>query len=120
MISHRVSSMRKSTWLGVAAGIGVAVAGAGAAYTYLGEPAARQPNVAGAAAQEECWGEQVATVAGIEQYRISGMRLGRTVESRPSQSGAHRHSIAHKFIHYPELPRPHTLISLCLQLSVKG
>ena len=80
MISHRVSSMRKSTWLGVAAGFGVAVAGAAAAYTYLGERAARQPNVAGAAGQEECWDEQVATVADPkDRHRIAGTAVGAVV-----------------------------------------
>jgi uncharacterized protein YcfJ len=70
------SQMSKSTWIGVAAGVGIAVAGAAAAYTYLGEPAAKQPS----AAQEECWDEEVASVADPrDPHRIAGTAAGAVV-----------------------------------------
>jgi uncharacterized protein YcfJ len=73
-------AMSKSTWIGVAAGIGVAVAGAAAAYTYFGEPAAKEPNAARSGAQEECWDEEVATVADPKDpHRIAGTAVGAVV-----------------------------------------
>jgi len=72
--------MNKTTWIGVVAGVGVAVAGAAAAYTYLGEPAAKQPSATRAGTQEECWDEQVATVADPkDRHRIAGTAVGAVV-----------------------------------------
>ena len=64
----------------VVAGIGVAVAGAAAAYTYLGEPAANEPSAARPGATEECWDEEVATVADPKDpHRIAGTAVGAVV-----------------------------------------
>jgi uncharacterized protein YcfJ len=69
--------VNKATWIGVVAGVGVAVAGAAAAYTYLGEPAA---STARSGAQEECWDEAVATVADPKDpHRIAGTAVGAVV-----------------------------------------
>ena len=69
--------MNKSTWIGVIAGIGIAIAGTAAAYTYLGEPTAKQPS---AGAKEECWDEEVATVAEPKDpHRIAGTAGGAVV-----------------------------------------
>jgi uncharacterized protein YcfJ len=77
MITQRANQMNKSTWIGVVAGIGVAIAGGAAAYTYLGEPAANEPS---AGAREECWNEEVATVADPkDQHRIAGTAVGAVV-----------------------------------------
>lgn len=79
MITQRVGLMSKSTWIGVAAGIGVAIAGGAAAYAYLGAPAGPQSNAAGGA-REECWDEQVATVADPkDRHRIAGTAVGAVV-----------------------------------------
>jgi uncharacterized protein YcfJ len=73
-------AMSKATWIGVVAGIGVAVAGAAAAYTYFGEPAAKQSSAAGSVTQEECWDEQVATVADPkDRRRVAGTAVGAVV-----------------------------------------
>ena len=70
--------MSKSTWIGVVAGIGVAVAGAAAAYTYLG--AASREGSRAPAPQEECWDEEVATVAEPKDpHRIAGTAGGAVV-----------------------------------------
>jgi hypothetical protein len=54
-----------------------ALAGAAAAYTYLGEPAANQPSAAGSGSTEECWDEQVATVTDPrDRQRIVGTAVG--------------------------------------------
>src|SRR5215203_148542 len=80
MITQRASQVSKSAWMGIAAGIGVAVAGGAAAYTYLGERAANEPGVARSAASEECWDEQVATVADPKDpHRIAGTAVGAVV-----------------------------------------
>jgi uncharacterized protein YcfJ len=80
MITQRASQMSKSTWIGVVVGIGVAVGGAAAAYTYLGQPAANEPSAVRAAAQEECWDEQVATVTDPKDpHRIAGTAVGAVV-----------------------------------------
>jgi uncharacterized protein YcfJ len=72
---QRVSRMSKATWVGVVAGVGVAVVGAAAAYSYLGEPSAARSD-----AQEECWDEQVATVADPQdRHRIAGTAVGAVV-----------------------------------------
>ena len=71
--------MSKSTWIGVA-GIGVAVAGAAAAYAYLGDRTAQEPSAARSGAQEECWDEEVATVADPKDpHRIAGTAVGAVV-----------------------------------------
>ena len=80
MITQRVSRMSKSTWIGVAAGIGIAVAGGAAAYSYLGEPAAKEPSATRSGAEEECWDEEVATVADPrDRHRIAGTAVGAVV-----------------------------------------
>ena len=80
MITQRVSQMSKSTWIGVVAGIGIAVAGGAAAYTYLGQPAASQASGGQTGAREECWDEQVATVADAkDRNRIAGTAVGAVV-----------------------------------------
>jgi uncharacterized protein YcfJ len=72
--------MSKSTWIGAVAGIGVAVAGAAAAYTYLGDQAATEPSAARFGAREECWDEEVATVADPKDpHRIAGTAGGAIV-----------------------------------------
>jgi uncharacterized protein YcfJ len=77
MITQRASQTNKSTWIGVVAGIGVAIAGGAAAYTYLGASAANEPS---AGAQEECWNEEVATVADPkDRHRIAGTAGGALV-----------------------------------------
>jgi len=68
--------MNKSTWIGVVAGVGIATAGGVAAYSYLGEPSAARS----AGPQEECWDEQVATVADpTDRHRIAGTAVGAVV-----------------------------------------
>jgi uncharacterized protein YcfJ len=72
--------MNKTTWVGIVAGIGVAVAGGVAAYTYLGEPTAKEPSSARAGVQEECWDEEVATLADPkDRHRIAGTAVGAVV-----------------------------------------
>ena len=72
--------MSKSMWIGVVAGLGVAVAGGAAAYTYLGEPSVKKPSASRAAEQEECWDEQVATVSDPKDpHRIAGTAGGAIV-----------------------------------------
>jgi hypothetical protein len=79
--------MSKSSWIGVAAGIGVAVAGAAAAYTYLGEPPAKAPS----AAQEDCWDEEVAAVADPnDPHRIAGTAVGREIQEKIQDNRAER------------------------------
>ena len=68
--------MNRSTWIGVAAGIGIATAGGVAAYSYLDEPSA----ALSAGAQEECWDEQVTTVTDpTDRNRIAGTVIGAVV-----------------------------------------
>ena len=81
MITERASqmskTMSKTTWIGVVAGLGIAVAGAAVAYTYLGEPAAQSSS---SGAQEECWDEEVAAVADPkDRHRIAGTAVGAVV-----------------------------------------
>jgi uncharacterized protein YcfJ len=57
--------MNRSTLIGVVAGIGVAMAGGVAAYTFLGNDAQ--------VGAEECWDEEVAVQADpFDQHRIAG------------------------------------------------
>ena len=68
--------MNKSTLIGVVAGIAIATAGGVAAYSYFGEPSA----TVAAADQQECWDEQIATVAEPnDQHRIAGTAVGAVV-----------------------------------------
>jgi uncharacterized protein YcfJ len=70
--------MNKSMWIGVVAGIGVAAAGGVAAYSFRDKQTADQPNATGV--QEECWDEQVATVADPkDRHRIAGTAAGAVV-----------------------------------------
>jgi len=68
--------MNKSMLIGVVAGIGVAVAGTVVGYSFLAEPAAEQRS----AAEQECWDEEVATVAEpADPHRIAGTAGGAVV-----------------------------------------
>ena len=68
--------MNKSAWIGMVAGIGIATAGGIAAYSYLGESSATLTAVD----QQECWDEQIATVAEPnDQHRIAGTAVGAVV-----------------------------------------
>jgi uncharacterized protein YcfJ len=74
------TSLSKSAWMGIVVGIGIAVAGGAAAYTYLGERAANEPGAAASVAPEECWDEQVANVADPKDpHRIAGTAAGAVV-----------------------------------------
>ena len=62
--------------IGVVAGVGVAVAGTVAGYSFLGEQGAEQR----IAASQECWDEEVATVADPKDpHRIAGTAAGAVV-----------------------------------------
>ncbi|HEX9877471.1 MAG TPA: glycine zipper 2TM domain-containing protein [Gammaproteobacteria bacterium] len=68
--------MNKSTLIGVVAGIGVAMAGGVAAYTFLG----RDAEVGEQASAAECWDEEVAVETDpIDQHRIAGTAGGAIV-----------------------------------------
>ena len=57
--------MNRSTLIGVVAGVGIAMAGGVAAYTFLGNNAAL--------GAEECWDEEVAVQAEpFDQHRVAG------------------------------------------------
>jgi uncharacterized protein YcfJ len=72
--------MSKAAWIGVAAGAGIALAGGAAAYTYLGEPTEDQRSAAESNSTEQCWDEQVATVAEPrDRQRIAGTAVGAVV-----------------------------------------
>ena len=71
--------MNTSMLIGVVAGIGVAIAGSVAAYSFLGDKDAEQssaaPNV-----DQECWDDEVATVADpADPHRIAGTVGGAVV-----------------------------------------
>ena len=71
--------MNKSMLVGVVAGIGVAVVGSVAAYSFLGEQDAEQSSAALNVAQE-CRDEEVATVADpADPHRIAGTVGGAVV-----------------------------------------
>ena len=71
--------MNKSMLMGVVAGIGVAVAGTVAGYSFLGEQDAEQSSAAAKVA-EKCWDEEVATVADpADPHRIAGTVGGAVV-----------------------------------------
>jgi len=70
--------MNTSMLIGVVAGIGVAVAGSVAAYSYLGQQDAEQSSAAPNG--QECWDEEVATVADpADPHRIAGTVGGAVV-----------------------------------------
>jgi len=73
--------MNKSMWIGVVAGIGVAAAGGVASYSFLGERTADGTSATQTAGvQQECWDEQVATVADPKDpHRIAGTAVGAVV-----------------------------------------
>jgi uncharacterized protein YcfJ len=73
--------MSKGMWMGAIAGVGVAVAGGIAAFSLVGEQETRQPNVAELQrGEQECWDEQVATVADPKDpHRIAGTATGAVV-----------------------------------------
>jgi uncharacterized protein YcfJ len=71
--------MNKSMVMGLVAGVGVAVAGGVASYSFLGKQGAPQSSVA-RGVTEECWDEQVATVADpTDRNRIAGTAVGAVV-----------------------------------------
>jgi uncharacterized protein YcfJ len=71
--------MNKSMLMGVVAGVGVAIAGGVAGYSFLGNQGAEQSNVA-LGVEQECWDEQVATVANPkDEHRIAGTAVGAVV-----------------------------------------
>jgi uncharacterized protein YcfJ len=71
--------MNKSMLVGVVAGVGLAVAGTVAGYSFLGEQDAEQSSVALKVAQK-CWDEEVATVADpADPHRIAGTVGGAVV-----------------------------------------
>jgi uncharacterized protein YcfJ len=81
-ITKEHTRMNKAMWIGVVAGIGVAVAGGVAGYSFLGEKSAEGPTAAQPAAsvEQECWDEQVATVADPKDpHRIAGTAVGAVV-----------------------------------------
>jgi|SRR6185503_1159117 len=70
--------MNTSMLVGVVAGVGLAVAGSVAAYSYLGKQDAQQSSAAPKG--QECWDEQVATVADpADPHRIAGTVGGAVV-----------------------------------------
>jgi len=74
------NQLSKLAWVGVVAGIGVAVAGGTAAYAYLGDDRADVPGATRSGAREECWDEQVAHVADPKDpHRIAGTAAGAVV-----------------------------------------
>lgn len=61
--------MNKSTLIGVVAGVGIAMAGGVAAYTFLGNDAELSAELGA----EECWDEKVAVEAEpFDQHRVAG------------------------------------------------
>ena len=71
--------MNKSMLIGAVAGIGVAVVGSVAAYSFLGEQDAEQSSTA-RSSEQECWDEEVATVADpADPHRIAGTVGGAVV-----------------------------------------
>ena len=70
--------MNTSMLIGVVAGVGLAVAGSVAAYTYLGNQDPEQSNFTPNG--QECWDEEVATVADpADPHRIAGTVGGAVV-----------------------------------------
>jgi len=71
--------VNKSMLIGVVAGVGIAVAGSVAGYSFMGKRDAEQSSAARNAA-EECWDEEVATVADpADPHRIAGTVGGAVV-----------------------------------------
>jgi uncharacterized protein YcfJ len=71
--------MNRSMLIGLVAGIGVAVAGSVAGYSFLGKQDAEQSSAASNVG-EECWDEEVATVADpADPHRIAGTVGGAVV-----------------------------------------
>ena len=72
--------MNKSMLMGVVAGIGVAVAAGVASFSFLGEQNAEQSSAASNTGTEQCWDEQVETVADPKDpHRIAGTAVGAVV-----------------------------------------
>ena len=71
--------MSKGMWIGVIAGVGVAVAGGVAAFAFVGEEST--PTAAEVQrGEQDCWDEQVATVADPKDpHRIAGTAAGAVV-----------------------------------------
>jgi len=71
--------MNKSMLIGVVAGVGVAVAGSVAGYSFLGRQDAEQSSAA-RDVEDECWDEEVATVTDpADPHRIAGTVGGAVV-----------------------------------------
>jgi len=81
MITKRIAQMNKSMLIGTVAGIGVATAGGVAAYAFRGGQVADQSIVSQALdVNQECWDEQVTTVADPKDpHRIAGTAAGAVV-----------------------------------------
>jgi len=81
MNTQQSGQISKGMWMGVIAGVGVAVAGGVAAFAFVGEQSIRQPNAAELQrGEQECWDEQVATVADPKDpHRIAGTAAGAVV-----------------------------------------
>jgi uncharacterized protein YcfJ len=73
--------MNRSMLIGVVAGVGVALAGGVAGYSFLDRQSAAPSAVAQRpGVKQECWDEQVATVADPkDQHRIAGTAVGAVV-----------------------------------------
>jgi uncharacterized protein YcfJ len=70
--------MNKSMLIGVVAGVGVAIAGSVAGYSWLGKQDAEQSSATPNG--QECWDEEVATVADpADPHRIAGTVGGAVV-----------------------------------------
>jgi uncharacterized protein YcfJ len=81
MITKRIAQMNKSMLIGTVAGIVVATAGGVAAYSFLGNQAADRSTVTQASnVKQECWDEEVVTVADPKDpHRIAGTAAGAVV-----------------------------------------
>jgi uncharacterized protein YcfJ len=81
MDTKQAGQMSKGMWIGVIAGVGVAVAGGVAAFAFVGEQSARQPNAAELQrGEQECWDEEIATVVDPKDpHRIAGTAAGAVV-----------------------------------------
>jgi len=81
MDTKPAGQMSKGMWIGVIVGLGVAVAGGVAAFSYVGQQDTSQLNaVEIQRGEQECWDEQVAAVADPkDRNRIAGTAVGAVV-----------------------------------------
>ena len=73
--------MKKPMWIAAVAGVGIAAAGGVAAYSFLGKETAEEARAAQSSSlEQECWDEEVATVADPnDRHRIAGTAAGAVV-----------------------------------------